>query len=71
VAEHGFHAGALGERADRVDHVCDRLVLRDHLKPARHRLHRHVGARDEGQREDHERQALRSLGVVGHHAKER
>ena len=54
--------------ADGVDHVGERLVLGEHLQPAGHRGDRHVGARDEGEREDDHSHALRGLAGAGEQA---
>ena len=70
VAEHRLRRRAERQRADGVDHRGDRLVVGEGLHPARHRRHRHVGARHERQREHQQRQALGRLRVAGDEAED-
>ena len=54
--------------AGSVDHRRDWLVAGDGLHPARHRVHRDVGARHERQGEHQHRHALGGLGRAGDEA---
>ena len=66
MAEQRLRRGAAGEEAHRVAHRGHGLVVGEALHPAGHGRHRHVGRRDEAQREDEEREALRRLRAARH-----
>ena len=68
MAEHRLSAWSQGECADDIDHVGERLMLGEHLKPAGHRGDGYVGARDEREREHDHAHALCRLSAAGEHA---
>src|SRR5262249_9732507 len=69
VTDAGGVGAAEGQAADGVADDGERLVVGEGLHPARQRVSRHVGARDEGEWDDEQRgRALGGLGAAGEEA---